>query len=76
MKLRFVLYGFVGLAALFVAVMAYLVYFGDGPDGAGLFDAGSVVRRLGGGSGTVSGKRGKLTIAYTGDIVGSLDPCG
>jgi hypothetical protein len=75
MKLRFLLYGFVGLAALFVAVMAYLVYFGDAPDGAGLFDSGSLTR-LAGGSGTVSGKRGKLTIAYTGDIVGSLDPCG
>ena len=76
MKLRFLLYGFVGLAALFVAVMVYLVYFGDAPDGAGLFDSGGIAQQLGGGSRTVSGKRGKLTIAYTGDITGSLDPCG
>jgi hypothetical protein len=76
MKLRVLLYGFVGLAALFVGIMAYLVYFGDSSGGAGLFDSSSVTRRLGGGSRTVSGKGGKLTIAYTGDIAGSLDPCG
>jgi hypothetical protein len=56
--------------------MAYLVYFGDAPDGAGLFDSGGIAQQLGGESRTVSGKRGKLTIAYTGDITGSLDPCG
>ena len=76
MKLRFLLYGFVGLTALFVGVMAYLVYYGDTPVGAGFFDSGSVARRLVGGSRTVSGKGGKLTIGYTGDIVGALDPCG
>lgn len=76
MKLRLLLYGFVGLAAMFVAVMAYLVFSGDSSGGAGLFDSNSVARRLGGGSRTVSGKGGKLTIAYTGDIAGSLDPCG
>ena len=49
MKLRFLLYGFVGLTALFVGVMAYLVYDGDTPVGAGFFDSGSVARRLVGG---------------------------
>lgn len=84
MKLKYFLYGFLGLSVIFLAAMFYLLYF-KAPSGAPSFlstgsvfsepakRAASVVRDQGA---TVSGKSGKLVIAYAGDIVGSLDPCG
>jgi 2',3'-cyclic-nucleotide 2'-phosphodiesterase (5'-nucleotidase family) len=82
MKLKVVLYGLLGLSIVFVAVMAYLA-LGTGSGGKVLGSHASVVeatraaRPAQSAAGTtVSGKGGRITLAYTGDIAGSLQPCG
>jgi hypothetical protein len=79
MKFKYLVYGFLILAAGFVGVMVFLVYnYRSTLDtGQGSIQAvsatTSTVRDQGK---TVSGKAGKVIIAYAGDIEGSLDPCG
>ena len=75
MKLKHLLYSLLALSFLFAAVMGFL-YFGTlGPDGSRAASAvGAAPPR--GDPGTASGKGGRLLIAYAGDLMGSLDPCG
>ena len=79
MKFKYILYGFIILAAGFVAVMAFLVFnyrttVDLGPSSIEAVGVTSNPVRDHGK--TVSGKAGKVVIAYAGDIEGSLDPCG
>ena len=83
MKGKYFLYGFIGVAALAVGVMAYLVYFADSAPGrAGARDSSvldspraSAAAHPDRGK-AYSGKPGRLAIAYAGDVTGSLGPCG
>jgi hypothetical protein len=71
MKLRYFLYGIFGLSLLFAGIILYLRFMPNNTD-----DSGSVPDLLVDDRGkTVSGKSGKLGIAYAGDMVGSLTPC-
>jgi hypothetical protein len=66
------------LALVFAGFMSFL-YFREGPRSTDALPSQSarVPSAVVSGRGkTVSGKPGKLIIAYAGDIVGSLDPCG
>ena len=77
-------YFLLAATAVFAGVMAYLAYFDSSSDssgtatlreklaatGAALADAVRPQTR------TIPHKPGKLVVAYSGDIVGSLDPCG
>jgi 2',3'-cyclic-nucleotide 2'-phosphodiesterase (5'-nucleotidase family) len=82
MKLKYLVYGAVALVAVVAAVLAYLTF---APTGGGKL-LGSQASALDGSTSvraaltdrgkTVSGKAGRLALAYTGDLAGSLRPCG
>ena len=75
MKLKHLLYGLLALSFLFAAVMGFL-YFGTlNSDGSQAASAVSAAPPRGD-PGASSGKGGRLLIAYAGDLMGSLDPCG
>ena len=83
MKLKHVIYAVFALAIVFVSVAGYLVYSErSGPEVSSV--SGSVLGTQTGAPSPiipdrakpVSGKGGKLIIAYSGDMRGSLDPCG
>jgi len=83
MKFKYVLYSMLAASLLFVGVMAYLYLvqtpIRNKPATGGTVMASQspeeikVVREQ---ARTVSGKGGELVIFYSGDMMGSLDPCG
>jgi hypothetical protein len=77
---KYFIYGFFGLALIFCCAAAYLFYFADtGADRRGYGVDSSLPDSLGGSESRtrpISGKGGNLLIVYTGDIKGSLLPCG
>lgn len=77
MRPRHLLYGFIAIAAGFAGVMAYLLY-SAGAEGGGAARPAAAARLLEriAFRGSRAVRPGKLTIAYTGDIKGSLGPCG
>jgi hypothetical protein len=80
LKSNWIVYASAGVSIVFVGAMAYL-YFGTSQGGPGsaasVLDQTPLERSLLADRGkTVSGKAGKLAIAYAGDYDGSLEPCG
>ena len=79
MKQKYLLYGMFGLALIFAGAAVALFYLQDKP---GSMSGGTLGRIKSAGAGRErssplpSGGSGKAVIAYTGDIIGSLDPCG
>jgi hypothetical protein len=78
MKSKYLLYGLFTLALLFAAGTATLFYLqrpsdtASSPASGWLRSADSVAAR----SSPLPNGAGKALILYTGDILGSLDPCG
>ena len=88
MKLRFLLYGLLAVAAIFAGVTAYLFYSATGESSRG--SSGVTVNGGAGGpavdpgagaaagekAATASNRAGKAIILYAGDLKGELGPCG
>jgi hypothetical protein len=72
MKLKRVLYGLLTLSLLFAGVMSYLFFSARSEDTDQSSKGAAKIKDR---AKTVSGKGGKLKIAYAGDLIGSLDPC-
>jgi hypothetical protein len=70
MKWTYAAYGFLVIALVFAGLMVFLRFAETQPDGL----PGQDIPSAGGGSS--SAEPGKLVIAYAGDLMGDLDPCG
>ncbi len=68
MKFRYAAYGLLALATVFAAVAGYLFYFQGGHESRALEQAQETHSR--------HSKAGRIVIAYAGDLMGNLDPCG
>ncbi len=68
MKFRYAAYGLLALATVFAAVAGYLFYFQGGRESRVLPQAQEKHPR--------PVKAGRIVIAYAGDLMGNLDPCG
>ncbi len=73
MKFRHLLYGLLVLSLCFAGVMIFLYYSSRSPETDQDSKVKVVVKDR---AKTVSGRGGKLEIAYAGDLIGNLDPCG
>lgn len=72
MKFKTVIYSVFVISILFAGTMVYLIYFG----GSGGTSASSESELVADTGRSAAGKEGKLLIAYSGDLLGSLVPCG
>jgi hypothetical protein len=70
MKWVYAAYGFLGMALLFAGLMLFLRFAETEPDRPTAADDSGPA------AGRGSGRPGKLVIAYAGDLMGDLDPCG
>ena len=77
-RLKYVLYGALIVAVAFVTIMAYLAYFDGNPGGqmgeVSVWDG--LVSVFGLRAHNPRVRPGTIAIAYSGDILGSLAPCG
>jgi hypothetical protein len=70
MKFKYIIYGLLGAALLFAAVMAYLFY--SNRETAYDRPVQPVLKET---AAPFSGRAGKLAIFYAGDLAGNLGPC-
>lgn len=73
MKLRYFLYGIFVISLMFAGAMLYLRFLDKSADESGSSER--VQMQVDDREKTYSGKGGKLGIAYSGDLIGSLKPC-
>jgi hypothetical protein len=78
MKPKYLLYGLFGFALIFAGAAVALFYMQDEPGPISRGTVGRIKSAVAGRerSSPLPGGGGKAVIAYTGDIIGSLDPCG
>ncbi len=76
--MKYLLYGSLIVSVAFVTIMAYLLYFDGNPGGqmgaVSVWDG--LVSVFGRKAHSPRVRPGKIAIAYSGDILGSLAPCG
>jgi hypothetical protein len=70
MRWKYAADGFVLISLLFAGLMAFLRFAETQPEAPAAADAAGTA------TGNGSARPGKLVIAYAGDLMGDLNPCG